>query len=58
MNEYGQGGTHGRQIDLLQDVGQVLGNNLPSSNSNKYWNMQNGYALPINDQSMAELSAK
>jgi len=57
VNEYGQGGAHGRQIDLLQDVGQELGNNLPSSNSNKYWNMQNGYALPINNQSMAELSA-
>ena len=59
VNGNGQGGARGRQIDLLEDVGQTLGNTLASSNatSTKYWNMQNGYALPINDHSMADVKA-
>jgi hypothetical protein len=38
VNETGQGDT---QIDLLADVGRVLGNT-----DECYWTMQNGYAMP------------
>ena len=39
------------QIDCLADVGMVLGNDI----DNRFWNMQNGYALPSTPNSFAEL---
>ena len=39
VNNEGQGD---KQIDLLADVGRVLGNT-----DECYWTMQNGYAMPV-----------
>ena len=39
------------QIDCLADVGKVVGNN----DDNRFWKMQNGYALPSTKDSFAEL---
>ena len=39
-----------RQIDCLQDVGIVLGNQ-----NDKLWEMQNGYCLPTNSKTMGLL---
>mmetsp|Transcript_46574 Transcript_46574/g.76975 ORF Transcript_46574/g.76975 Transcript_46574/m.76975 type:complete len:351 (-) Transcript_46574:182-1234(-) len=41
------------QIDCLADVSNVVGNK-----DGRYWNMQNGYALPSTPTSMAALSAR
>ena len=53
VNEYGQGGKKGKQIDCLKEVGSVLGND-----DEKYWTMKNGYALPSKTKSLKELSLK
>ena len=42
----GQGDT---QIDLLGDVGRVLGNT-----DERYWTMQNGYAMPVAMRDLAQ----
>ena len=46
-------GQHPKQIDNLNDVGVVVGND-----DNKYWNMRNGYAMPTNRDSLAELALR
>jgi hypothetical protein len=61
VNGTGQGGPHGKQLDLLEDVGLVLGNNpklssLSSSpTNNKFWHMKNGYALAASSLSIQSL---
>lgn len=51
VNDRGQGGKKGKQIDCLTDTGKMLGNE-----DNKFWTMQNGYALPSKQGSMKDLS--
>ena len=46
VNKRGQGDT---QIDLLADVGRVLGNT-----DECYWTMQNGYAMPVAMRDLAQ----
>ncbi len=53
VNEYGQGGKKGRQINCLEDAGEVLGNE-----KDTYWKMQNGYAIPSDRESMCRLKRK
>ena len=53
VNQYGQGGEEGEQIDCLKEVGSILGND-----DGKYWKMRNGYALPYKSKSLRELAAK
>ena len=53
INSYGQGGLEGKQIDCLEDMGAELGNT-----NDKYWIMQNGYALPSKLDSMKILKTK
>jgi hypothetical protein len=62
VNEYGQGGSRGRQLDLLYDVGVALGNTCGPENGTcgssehpKYWKVTNGYALPIDATSISNL---
>eukprot|EP00041_Stephanoeca_diplocostata_P018008 m.373597 g.373597 ORF g.373597 m.373597 type:complete len:342 (-) comp20888_c0_seq2:1926-2951(-) len=51
--EDGKGQGHGRQIDNLADVGQLLGNG-----DSSIWTMKNGYCLPSSKDSMKRLSAR
>ena len=44
-------GQKQKQIDNLKDVGEVVGND-----DYFYWTMQNGYALPINENSIKNLA--
>ena len=46
-------GQHPVQIDNLKDVGTVVGNN-----TNNYWKMTNGYALPIQYNSLNGLAKR
>lgn len=62
VNEFGQGGSRGRQLDLLYDVGVTLGNTCGpengiggSSEPPKYWKVTNGYALPVDASSFSQL---
>ena len=48
VNGAGQGDT---QIDLLADVGRVLGNT-----DECYWTMQNGYAMPSGESGIKDLA--
>jgi hypothetical protein len=50
---HGGVGQAEKQIDTLADVGKALGNT-----DARYWEMQNGYALPRNSQALRELGAK
>lgn len=50
---FGGIGQGQRQIDTLEDVGVVLGNE-----NDRFWVMRNGYALPATSTSMAELGSK
>ncbi len=47
----GQRGIH--QLNLLEDVERVMGNTV-----NKYWDVLNGYCLPVSSESMARLCAR
>lgn len=62
VNGSGQGGSLGRQLDLLYDVGVTLGNTIEDGNatpsSGRYWKMQNGYALPVTVTSISELKQR
>jgi len=51
VNGTGQG--HGKQIDCLEDVGELVGNS-----KNNYWRMVNGYCLPASPDSIGKLSAR
>lgn len=57
----GQGGPGGSQLDLLSDVGNVLGN-VPVGEGGgrrpRYWKMKNGYALPSSRGSISDLHAR
>lgn len=53
VNEYGQGGKKGKQIDCLKEMGSILGNH-----DDKYWTMKNGYAIPSKSESLRELALK
>jgi len=51
VNEKGQGGD-GKQIDGLEDVAKVLGED------NKYWQLMNGYAFPTSAEKFRELNGR
>ena len=53
-NGIGQGDT---QIDCLAGVGRVVGND-EARGAPKYWDMQNGYAMPANSQAMRALGER
>jgi hypothetical protein len=46
-------GQHPKQIDNLKDVGVVVNNS-----TNNYWYMQNGYALPVQINSLSNLASR
>jgi len=50
-------GDGGGQLDMLKDVGVVLGNNCTADNP-VYWEMTNGYALAAGKDSIKALSRK
>ncbi len=62
-NGIGQGGG-AAQIDTLRDVGALVGNDLsaadvaPDASPHRYWRMVNGYALPVDRESIPELCAR
>jgi hypothetical protein len=63
VNEYGQGGSRGRQLDLFYDVGVTLGNTCAPENDTcdssvhpNYWQVTNGYALPMDATSISRLT--
>ena len=59
VNLVGQGGKNGIQLDLLKDIGQLVGNETTSNaNANVYWKMKNGYALSSSESSIQQLSQK
>lgn len=51
VNTHGQGGQNGKQLDTMQEVGEILGND-----QHGYWKMKNGYLLPTRRASMLELA--
>lgn len=58
VNGHGQGGE-GKQLDMLEDFGIVVGNkNSSAPKGFNYWRMKNGYALPVGNKSIRELAAK
>lgn len=50
VNISGQGGTNGKQLDCLYEAGLVLEND-----TENYWSMYNGYALPSKKDSIKNL---
>ncbi len=53
VNEYGQGGKKGKQIDCLEGMGTVFENEREG-----YWIMRNGYALPTSVENLVNLKRK
>lgn len=51
VNGKGQAGKN--QLDMLRDVAEAMGNR-----KHKYWEMRNGYALPLTPWSLKELGAR
>ena len=55
VNEHGQGGKKGKQIDCLEGVHTTL---TSENDDEEFWIMQNGYALPAKSDSMRRLKTK
>ena len=55
VNGAGQG--NGKQLDMLCDIDDYVGNNTPDCNR-KYWSMENGYAMASTRTSIAQLHQK
>ena len=52
INETGQLGGYANQIDCLDEVGRVIGNDVNGHGMGRYWEMKNGYCLPVARNSM------
>jgi len=52
-DKWGTGQAAGNQLDMMKDVAELLNNS-----KNGYWEMRNGYLLPVHNDSLRDLQTR